>query len=101
MPQGLQVWNAAGVLELDLGTRTGRVVGVIDYTPSSSNPQLVTIPRVSGETCWCYALHSGNGFVAAAITNPAGTALDPNGNTLSISRQGFTSGACAIVYGVA
>lgn len=36
MPQGLQIWNASGVLTLDTSTKVGRVHGVISTVGSGS-----------------------------------------------------------------
>ena len=47
MPQGLQVWDAGGVLVIDTTTRVGRLIDVITITGanmsgSDTNDQLLT-----------------------------------------------------------
>lgn len=37
MPQGIQVWDASGVLRLDIGSRPFKTLGVFDHSSGSTS----------------------------------------------------------------
>lgn len=50
MPQGLQVWDSAGNLTLDVTNRLTKIIGRIITTPNGSGA--VTVPSDIGGSVW-------------------------------------------------
>lgn len=91
MPAGLQVFGADGVLEIDLGQRTGRILGKVT---SGVVAGAITVPEFS----------QGIPFYTVSLFNPGVTIFGPavtiSGTTLSWD-FGFPSRESAIItYGV-
>lgn len=76
MPQGLQIWNAAGELILDTSTRNGVVIGstIIGTNPYSGD---ITIPEGATNTIWFLCTPTaGSGYpYNPVITTPNSTTL--------------------------
>lgn len=94
MPQGLQVWNAAGVLILDTPMRLGRVLGTasIGNTNGSVSNALLT----TGTPFWFVYSLNANAAVYQPVVSVAGSTLSW---TWAASGASYNT-PCALIYGV-
>jgi hypothetical protein len=72
MPQGLQVWNAAGQLVLDLADKISRLSGTVTVAAGATGS--LTIPNTSQGTVWYAALVNG-GSAYAPVVSVSGSTL--------------------------
>lgn len=74
MPAGIQCWDAAGNLTLDMTDRIVKVLGVVDTGTGGGS---IWVPGFSAGTGWFYAAAVDGGMRASPPTTTI------NGNTLS------------------
>ena len=73
MPQGLQVWDAAGNLILDLTDRLGRLLGIATLTnPTDGN---ITDAGFASGTPWFVCLPISGGAVSTPQVGVAGNVI--------------------------
>lgn len=95
MPQGLQVWNAAGNLIVDTNTSLGIILGTHTITKSSGNGSLI-VPNLALGTPF---------FLFVAVTASFFPAISISGTTISWVYDAFVnsvepgSSTYTILYG--
>ncbi len=89
MPQGLQVWNAAGALILDIGTRPFKIVSSLTFSGTTVS---ASIP----------GLGDGTPLYQVSLNTDNREAEDPNvsisGSTITVSGGSGASGSL-VQYG--
>ena len=97
MPQGLQVWDAAGNLILDTSVDVGRVIGTLPVNANSAGFQDITVLN-AGEKLWAVLMAVGaNGQNKIWVEVP-GAAQTDNVNGTRIRWNVVNAGT--ILYGV-
>jgi hypothetical protein len=84
MPQGLQVWNAAGTLILDIGSRPLKLLRVVDI-PQDTNT-VVTITNRSLNTS-LFIIPTANSLESSP------TIVSDSGNSVTIGFAGLSNSA--------
>lgn len=92
MPQGMQIWNAAGVLVLDLADKVSRLSGTVNIPAGSTGS--VNVPNASQGSIWYAVLVNGGSQYFPIVTI--------SGSTISWSPSTLLTPAVAAVmlYGV-
>jgi len=79
MSQGLRVWNASGVLQLDITNRITRIHGTYSYSIAAGSNTTISVPGISTDGTWiAYAP-----FVACLIS--AGSVQITNNSRETVS----------------
>ena len=90
MPQGLQVFDAAGNVIVDTSTRLGRVLGSATIGPSGSGS--ITNASFALGTPWCMIYNSSSFPTYEPVISFSGTSL--------LWSFAYTSSSYTIVYGI-
>jgi hypothetical protein len=97
MPAGLQVWDAAGNLVVDITTRLSRFLGSVNSGTSGGS---ISVPDLAQGTPFYFVIISG-GAVPVGSFGPEVTFSGTNNTTMSWSfASGRTPLAATIYYGV-
>lgn len=98
MPQGLQVWDSAGNLVINMTSRIMTVLGTIEVTASTPNGQVtVNDSRLALGERWFFKTSNGASF--GGFTNVTVTS-NTSSISVSVANWQSISGVLRIVYGV-
>ena len=94
MPQGLQVFDAAGNLTCDITDRLSRILGIVDIAAGASG-NLTNAGFSQGTGYWICVSRTGSGGYFNVVPRFA-----LSGNTLSWVTDGLPTKACRLIYGI-